>query len=138
MQGTLMLLAYGSYIQCKTSFIAFIIIWVCSFEISWELGDFCLQSAVGPDSSRAVSSNRNLQHTQAQVEEEWSELDDWPEALQPDSPQFQTRADKLMRKYWWKNMEIWAKLIYVLFVIIVVVFIILVIIWISPEAGREK
>uniref|UniRef100_A0A674NS39 Uncharacterized protein n=1 Tax=Takifugu rubripes TaxID=31033 RepID=A0A674NS39_TAKRU len=68
-------------------------------------------SAVGPDSSRAVSSNRNLQHTQAQVEEKeqlywWSELDDWPEALQPDSPQFQTRADKLMRKYWWKNMEV--------------------------------
>lgn len=35
-----------------------------------------------------------------------SELDDWPKALQLTASRFQTRADKLKRKHWWKNMEV--------------------------------
>lgn len=37
--------------------------WRLIYEINFT------RSAVGPDSSHAVSSNRNLQHTQAEVEE---------------------------------------------------------------------
>lgn len=35
-----------------------------------------------------------------------SDLDDWPEALQPEASQVETSADELKRKYWWKNIEV--------------------------------
>lgn len=39
-------------------------------------------------------------------DQELSDLDDWPEALQPEASQVETSADKLKRKYWWKNIEV--------------------------------
>ncbi|TWW61620.1 Vesicle-associated membrane protein 3 [Takifugu flavidus] len=95
-------------------------------------------SAAGPDSSGAMSSNKRLQQTQAQVDEvvdimrvnvdkvlerdqKLSELDDRADALQAGASQFETSAAKLKRKYWWKNMKMWGILIAVVLIIIIII-----------------
>ncbi|XP_062271858.1 vesicle-associated membrane protein 3 [Scomber scombrus] len=97
-------------------------------------------SATGPEGSGAASSNRRLQHTQAQVDEvvdimrvnvdkvlerdqKLSELDDRADALQAGASQFETSAAKLKRKYWWKNCKMWAILIAVIVIIIIIIII---------------
>uniref|UniRef100_A0A8C2XAR0 V-SNARE coiled-coil homology domain-containing protein n=1 Tax=Cyclopterus lumpus TaxID=8103 RepID=A0A8C2XAR0_CYCLU len=95
-------------------------------------------SAAGPDGSGAVSGNKRLQQTQAQVDEvvdimrvnvdkvlerdqKLSELDDRADALQAGASQFETSAAKLKRKYWWKNCKMWAILIAVIVIIIIII-----------------
>ncbi|KAF3689671.1 Vesicle-associated membrane protein 3 [Channa argus] len=97
-------------------------------------------SALGPEGSGAASNNRRLQQTQAQVNEvvdimrvnvdkvlerdqKLSELDDRADALQAGASQFETSAAKLKRKYWWKNLKMWAILIAVIVIIIVIIII---------------
>ncbi|CAF94951.1 unnamed protein product [Tetraodon nigroviridis] len=82
-----------------------------------------------------MPSKRSLQQSQDEVHEvdELSDLDDWPEVLQPEASQVESSADKLRRKYWWKNIKIWAKLTYILAVVTIIVLILLVMMWISPE-----
>ncbi|CAK6955809.1 vesicle-associated membrane protein 3 [Scomber scombrus] len=94
-------------------------------------------SATGPEGSGAASSNRRLQHTQAQVvdimrvnvdkvlerDQKLSELDDRADALQAGASQFETSAAKLKRKYWWKNCKMWAILIAVIVIIIIIIII---------------
>ncbi|CAM4731522.1 unnamed protein product [Leuciscus chuanchicus] len=52
-----------------------------------------------------------------------SDLDDRADALQAGASQFETSAAKLKRKYWWKNVKMWAILIAVIVIIIVVIII---------------
>ncbi|XP_029689637.1 vesicle-associated membrane protein 3-like isoform X2 [Takifugu rubripes] len=99
-------------------------------------------SATDPDSFAAMSSNRNVQQTQVQVDEvvdimqvsvdkelksdqELSELNDQPDVQQARDSQVETSADKLKRKYWWKNMklpreQIWGSLIYIIVIAIII------------------
>lgn len=39
-------------------------------------------------------------------DQDLSDLDDWPEALQADASQVETRANRQKRKSWWKNIEV--------------------------------
>lgn len=87
--------------------------------------------------------------------QEWSDLDDWPEALQPEASQ--VGSDKRKRKSWWKDFQVpghalapqlligvsllqlscvlcclftwqvWAKVIYVLAVVTIIILILLVV-----------
>ncbi|XP_034441336.1 vesicle-associated membrane protein 3 [Hippoglossus hippoglossus] len=97
-------------------------------------------AAIVPEGSGAGSSNKRLQQTQAQVDEvvdimrvnvdkvlerdqKLSELDDRADALQAGASQFETSAAKLQRKYWWKNIKMWAILIAVIVIIIIIIII---------------
>jgi len=43
------------------------------------------------------------------------------DVLQSGASQFTTNASKLKRKYWWKNLKMWAILIIVIIVLIVII-----------------
>ncbi|XP_039612169.1 vesicle-associated membrane protein 3 [Polypterus senegalus] len=98
------------------------------------------QTPGAPDVTPGASGNRRLQQTQAQVDEvvdimrvnvdkvlerdqKLTELDDRAEALQAGASQFEARASKLKRKYWWKNCKMWAILIAVAVILIVIIII---------------
>ncbi|CAJ0942749.1 unnamed protein product [Ranitomeya imitator] len=84
-----------------------------------------------PPAPPNLTSNRRLQQTQAQVDEvvdimrvnvdkvlerdqKLSELDDRADALQAGASQFETSAAKLKRKYWWKNLKVCIKAVYLI------------------------
>ncbi|KAA0707490.1 Calmodulin-binding transcription activator 1 [Triplophysa tibetana] len=97
------------------------------------------RSAPGAEGSAGMSGgNRRIQQTQAQVDEvvdimrvnvdkvlerdqKLSDLDDRADALQIGASQFETSAAKLKRKYWWKNVKMWAILIAVILIIIIII-----------------
>lgn len=73
-------------------------------------------------SGNASVSNKRLQQTQAKVDEvvgimrvnvekvlerdqKLSELDNRADALQQGASQFEQQANRLKRKYWWKNLK---------------------------------
>ncbi|XP_036595236.1 vesicle-associated membrane protein 2-like [Trichosurus vulpecula] len=94
-----------------------------------------------PAAPPSLTSNRRLQETQAQVDEEvdimrvngdkvleWdqklSELDDRVDVLQAGASQFETSAAKLKHKYWWKNLKMMIILgvIYAIILILILVY----------------
>ncbi|XP_028663215.1 vesicle-associated membrane protein 3 [Erpetoichthys calabaricus] len=98
------------------------------------------QTPGAPDVTTGASGTHRLQQTQAQVDEvvgimrvnvdkvlerdqKLAELDDRAEALQAGASQFEARASKLKRKYWWKNCKMWAILIAVAVILIVIIII---------------
>lgn len=75
-----------------------------------------------PQSSTANQSNKRLKEAQSQVNEvvgimrvnvekvlerdqKLSELDNRADALQQGASQFEQQANRLKRKYWWKNLK---------------------------------
>uniref|UniRef100_A0A8C5H4T4 Vesicle-associated membrane protein 3 (cellubrevin) n=1 Tax=Gouania willdenowi TaxID=441366 RepID=A0A8C5H4T4_GOUWI len=50
-----------------------------------------------------------------------SELEDRAHALQAGASQFETRAAKLKRKFWWKNCKMWTFLIAVIAIIVLII-----------------
>ncbi|NWY49180.1 VAMP1 protein, partial [Chionis minor] len=93
----------------------------------------------GPPGPRPnLTSNRQLQQTQAQVEEvvdiirvnvdkvlerdqRLSELDDRADALQAGASQFESSAAKLKRKYWWKNCKMMIMMGVICAIVVVVI-----------------
>ncbi|XP_068787190.1 vesicle-associated membrane protein 1 isoform X2 [Struthio camelus] len=91
-----------------------------------------------PGQASNTSSNRRLQHTQAEVEQvvglirvnvdkvlerdqNLSELDDRADALQAGASVFESSAAKLKRKYWWKNCKMMIMMGVVCAIVVVVI-----------------
>ncbi|KAK7793885.1 hypothetical protein R5R35_003569 [Gryllus longicercus] len=80
------------------------------------------EDAGGPRNVQQQAAQKRMQQTQAQVEEvvgimrvnvekvlerdqKLSELDNRADALQQGASQFEQQANKLKRKFWWKNLK---------------------------------
>nr|BAK23254.1 synaptobrevin [Gryllus bimaculatus] len=80
------------------------------------------EDAGGPRNAQQQAAQKRMQQTQAQVEEvvgimrvnvekvlerdqKLSELDNRADALQQGASQFEQQANKLKRKFWWKNLK---------------------------------
>ncbi|XP_023237145.1 vesicle-associated membrane protein 3-like isoform X2 [Centruroides sculpturatus] len=96
--------------------------------------------ALNDGNQRNPTDNKNLQQTQAQVDEvvgimrvniekvlerdeRLTELDGRAEMLQQGAYNFEQQAMKLKRKYWWKNCKMWAIIIGIVLVIIIAIIV---------------
>jgi t-SNARE complex subunit (syntaxin) len=96
-----------------------------------------------PGGVQSAQPNKNLQQTQAQVnevvgimrnnmekvlerDEKLSELDTRADQLQVGAQQFQTTATRIKRKYWWQNIKMALILGGIIVVIIIIIIVAIV------------
>jgi len=108
-------------------------------------------NAGGPTNPQQATSNKRLQQTQAQVDEvvgimrdnvnkvlerdqKLSELDQRADNLQAGASQFEQKASRLKRKYWWKNL----KMMIIIGVIAAIILIVIIVSISSSVSGTSK